>query len=82
MPWCIQGSGSHNRHLIFRISTSLALQEFSAKISIVNLDFSLQEVAIIPFAHRRHDFAAEHPGSVISKGFSRFKGWRSSFDDY
>jgi hypothetical protein len=41
VPFCIQGDGSHDRYLVLRTTTCLASRAFSAKISIINLDFSL-----------------------------------------
>ena len=69
MDWmarCIQGDGSDDRHLVLRATTCLASWTFSSKIEIIHLDFSLQYVALIPFAHSVHDLAVEHPGSVVS----------------
>ncbi len=52
MPRCIQGDGSDDWHLVLRATTCLASWTFSSKIGIIHLDFSLQNVAIIPLAHR------------------------------
>ena len=65
MPRCIQGDGRDDLHLILRATTCLASWAFSAKISIIHLDLSLQNVALISFAHRAENLAVEHPGRVV-----------------
>ncbi len=43
MPFCIQGDGSVDRHLVFRATARLASLVFSAKTDVVNMDSSRQK---------------------------------------
>jgi hypothetical protein len=52
IPRCIQGDGSDDRHLVLRATTCLTSWTFTSEVGIIHLDFSLQNVAIIPLAHR------------------------------
>ena len=64
MASLVQGNGRNDGDLVLRYPTCLAAPEFSAKVGIIHLNLSPQQVGLLPLSHGAQDLVVQQPGCV------------------
>ena len=65
MPRLVQGDGRDDGDLVLRSPTCLAARQFSAEVGVIDLDFSPQQVGLLPISHRPQNLVVQQPGCVV-----------------
>jgi hypothetical protein len=58
--------GRDERHLVLRAAPALAARQFTAQVSVVDLDPPIQLARFFPLAHDLHQLVLEQPGGLVA----------------